>query len=197
MTLQEYVQGLAKVTSELVGDRLSIAKGTNPIPSVFVGHQKPPKPLYPYSTTDYIGTGNYGAKEVYSGYDEGKGTYDSHFNRRIRLRVAFYGKYGDNVLDTSSIIAHALRTEKGRKVLKKYMAGAGIMSVSEPSHNDTLITTDFEEFCFITIDFWVISTISDRDFYNITSVNSDGSLYVDYDQQEPPLKITGQFQHHD
>ena len=54
MTLQEYLQGLSKVISELVGDKLAVAKGSNPIPSVYIERQKPPKPLYPYCTTTYL-----------------------------------------------------------------------------------------------------------------------------------------------
>ena len=197
MTLQEYLQGLSKVISELVGDKLAVAKGSNPIPSVYIERQKPPKPLYPYCTTTYIGRGNYGSKELYSSFCENTNTYNSYFNRRIRLRAAFYGKYGDNVLDTADELGARLRTAKGIELLERYMPNAGLTGVSEPSYTDELLTTDYQEFAFITIDFWVTSTITDSEFYTITSGEVEGKLYTDYEQQEEPLTLTTTFEHSD
>lgn len=189
MTLQEYLQGLAKVVSELVGDKLSVAKGSNPIPSVFIERQKPPKPFYPYSTTDYIGKGKYGARELYSAFNEDTNSNEHFFNRRLRLRVSFYGKYGDNILDTAEFLEMKLKTEEGQQVLDKYMPRAGLMQTSDPSYNDNLLNTDYEEFCFLSLDFWIISVLSDTEFYHITDINVDGRLYEDFEQQEPPLTI--------
>ena len=194
MTLREYLQGLSKVVSSLVGNKLSIAKGSNPIPSVFIARQKPPKPLYPYAITDYIGKGNYGDRELYSSFNEDNTSFDSYFNRRLRLRVAFYGKYEDSVLDTADELASRLRTAKGRELLALYMPDSGLMEVSEPTYNDNLITTDYEEFSSIEIDFWIISKISDEQFYSIDSAEINGELYEDYEQQKPPLTTITEFQ---
>lgn len=176
MTLQEYLQGLAKVVSDLVGDKLSVAKGSNPIPSVYIERQKPPKPFYPYSTTDYIGTGSYGVRELHRTFDDTTNSEVSYFNRRIRLRVAFYGVYGNNILDITDELANKLRTSKGRSLIAKYMPDASLNEVSTPSYNTSLLTTDYEEFSFITLDFWVISTISDSSFYYISETEVTGEL---------------------
>ena len=73
------------------------------------------------------------------------------------------------------------------------MPNAGLTGVSEPSYTDELLTTDYQEFAFITIDFWVISTITDSEFYTITSGEVEGKLYTDYEQQEEPLTLTTTF----
>lgn len=196
MTVTEYVQGLAKVTSSLVGDKLSLAgKGSNAIPSVFVGRQKPSKPFYPYSICDYIGKGKYGSKALHRSFNEDTNTSDTYFNRRLRLRVAFYGKYGDNILDTIEELEMLLRTDKGKRVMKLYMPCAGLMTISEPDYRDDLLTTDYEEFVAITIDFWVISKVSDFNFYEIRSGKVEGELYHDDPEEENTLTITAEFEH--
>ncbi len=176
MTLQEYLQGLAKVTSALVGDKLSVAKGSNPIPSVYIARQNHPKTFYPYGVCDYIGKGNYGSRKAYSSFNEDSTEYTSYFNRRLRLRVAFYGNYGDNVLDTADELASRLRTSKGQQVLSGYMPYAGLMGVSEPTYRNELLTTDYEEFASITLDFHIISEIVDLDFYAIEQAPIEGDL---------------------
>lgn len=198
MTLQEYLQGLAKVTSALVGDKLSVAKGSNPIPSVYIERQKPPKPFYPYATTDYIGKGKYGSRELYSAFNEDTNTHDTFFNRRLRLRVAFYGMYEHNILDIAEELEMRMRSDRGAELLELYMPNAGLMGVSEPTLNSNVITNEFEEFTFITIDFWVISKVSDSNFYYITEAPVEGELYqYSYDQEEEPLTITTEYKQSD
>ena len=176
MNLDDYLKGLTKVTSELVGSKLAIAKGSNPIPAVFIARQKHPKTFYPYGVCDYIGKGNYGSRKAYSSFNEDSTEYTSYFNRRLRLRVAFYGNYGDNVLDTADELASRLRTSKGQQVLSRYMPSAGLMGVSEPTYRDELLTTDYEEFASITLDLHIISEIVDLDFYAIEQAPIEGDL---------------------
>lgn len=186
MTLQEYLQGLAKVTSALVGDKLSVAKGSNPIPSVYIERQKPPKPFYPYATTDYIGKGKYGARELYSAFNEDTDTHDTFFNRRLRLRVAFYGMYEHNILDIAEELEMRMRSDRGAELLELYMPNAGLMGVTEPTLNSNVITNEFEEFTSITADFWVISKISDDGFFYINSPSVGGEYYNNIDSGESP-----------
>jgi len=177
MNLDDYLKGLSKVTSELIGSKLAIAKGSNPIPSVFIARQKHPKTFYPYGVCDYIGKGNYGARKAYSSFNEDSTEFTTYFNRRLRLRVAFYGKYEDNILDIADELASRLRTVKGQQTLNLYMPHAGLMDVSEPTYRTDLLNTDYEEFAAITLDFHIISEIVDLDFYVIEQAPINGDLF--------------------
>lgn len=190
MTINDYLKGLSKVVSSLVGNKLSTVKGEGNTtrPSVFIARRKPNKPEYPYAACDYVGSGDYGLRQLHSrfvGNDQ-----ETYYNRRLRLRVAFYGNYGDDILSITDDFRNRLLSDRGLQELASFMEGAGLISISEPNFNSNVLSTEYEEFSFITIDFWVISTVREEQFDDITSVDINGNLYQkDFQQVEPPLTI--------
>lgn len=189
MSIKEYLRGLSKVTSGLIGSSLSQVQSSTggTTPASFVARQKPPKPTYPYSTCDYIGTANIGSRELYR---ETIGTTETtYFNRRMRLRVALFGNYDDDVLSLIEELRNRIYTPQGEELIKTHMDGAGILAISDPTFNSNLLTTDYEEFASIDIDFWIISEVS-RTGDVIDGVETTGGLSQEsFDQDEPPLTI--------
>lgn len=188
MTINDYLKGLSKVVSSLVGNKLSTVKGEGNTtrPSVFIARRKPNKPEYPYAACDYVGSGDYGLRELHT--TQNGNSSETYFNRRMRLRVAFYGNYDDDILTTCQELKDRFYTQQGTELFEQFMQGAGIIGVSEPQLNSTVLSTEYEEFCFITIDFWYISKVTET-FTSINQSEIEGGLFVEYDQQQPPLTI--------
>lgn len=188
MKVRDYLIGLSKVVSGLIGNQLSLSKGKDPRPSVFIVRKRPNKPDYPYVTCDYVGLGDFGLKPLHSFLND-EGQLETQFNRRLRLRVAFYGQYENDILSICQELKDRLYSQKGKDLLETYMKGAGVTFVSEPQFVSNVLSTDFEEFCFIIIDFWYISKVVE-DFESIDEAQVDGNLFVDFDQEEQPITIT-------
>lgn len=189
MSINNFLTGLSKVVSDLVGNQLSTTKaqsGTKP--SVFVARQKPPKPEYPYAACDYVGMGNIG-RGLYQEFDTNTNTLTSSFNRTLRLRVAMYGNYSDDILSKIEYFRNSLFTDKGKYSLKTNMNGAGILSVSAPQLNSNVLSTDFEEFAFVVIDFWTIDSITES-VTAIEGVEYEGAVEdLSIEQDDEPLIV--------
>lgn len=183
--------GLVKIVKDLIPHRLSTSQGqSGPVPSVILNRTKAPKPAFPYAVVDHIGIQKVGYAERDNYLDDSDNEV-TEFDYKLRCFVAIHAGTNQDTLGICEELLSRIMTSQGRRSFHTHLdsLNADLLSTSEISFLPRIMSTDFEEVARFTIDFWVRSVITDDQTGVIEQISTEGELYHDYDQTEPPIEI--------